>query len=41
MIKFGTDGWRGLIAKDFTYENLDLVALATANYIKKKSTKTQ
>ena len=39
MIKFGTDGWRGLIAKDFTYDNLDLVALATANYIKKNQLK--
>ncbi len=35
MIKFGTDGWRGLIAKDFTYENLDIVAYATAKYILK------
>ena len=37
MIKFGTDGWRGLIARDFTYENLGLVALATAQYVKKKN----
>ncbi len=35
MIKFGTDGWRGLIARDFTFENIQLVALATARYIKK------
>ncbi|MFP4528893.1 MAG: phosphoglucomutase/phosphomannomutase family protein [Candidatus Kapaibacterium sp.] len=34
MIKFGTDGWRGLIARDFTFENLQYVALATARYIK-------
>lgn len=33
MIKFGTDGWRGVIAEDFTFENLRKVALATANYI--------
>lgn len=35
MIKFGTDGWRGLIARDFTFENLSYVALATARLIKK------
>ncbi|MFA6572298.1 MAG: phosphoglucomutase/phosphomannomutase family protein, partial [Bacteroidota bacterium] len=35
MIVFGTDGWRGLIARDFTFSNLDVVALATARYIKK------
>lgn len=33
MIKFGTDGWRGEIARDFTFENLQLVAYATAEYI--------
>ncbi len=32
IIKFGTDGWRGLIAKDFTYNNLKLAALAAAQY---------
>jgi phosphomannomutase len=35
MIKFGTDGWRGLIARDFTFANIRLAALATAKYIKK------
>ncbi len=39
MIKFGTDGWRALIAKDFTFENLGYVALATAKYIWKNTTK--
>jgi phosphomannomutase len=34
MIKFGTDGWRGLIARDFTFENVRKVALATAKYLK-------
>ncbi len=29
-IKFGTDGWRGVIAKDFTFENISLVTVATA-----------
>jgi phosphomannomutase len=31
-IKFGTDGWRAIIAKDYTFENLKLVALATGKY---------
>ncbi len=35
MIVFGTDGWRGLIARDFTFENIRYVALATARYLKK------
>ncbi|MGH2568091.1 MAG: phosphoglucomutase/phosphomannomutase family protein [Bacteroidota bacterium] len=34
-IKFGTDGWRGLIADDFTFDNVATVALATARYFKK------
>jgi len=35
MIKFGTDGWRGEIARDFTFENLIKVAYATTLYVKK------
>ncbi len=31
-IKFGTDGWRAVIAEDFTFGNVDLVAQATADY---------
>jgi len=34
-IKFGTDGWRGLIAEDFTFENVRRVAAAIASYILK------
>jgi phosphomannomutase len=34
-IKFGTDGWRGIIAQDFTFENLTKVAIATAKHYKK------
>ncbi len=37
MIVFGTDGWRGIIARDFTYDNLQMVALATAKYLKKNT----
>jgi len=32
-IVFGTDGWRGIIADDFTYENVRKVAFAIARYI--------
>lgn len=35
QIKFGTDGWRGLIAEDFTFENVRRVAAAIASYILK------
>jgi alpha-D-glucose phosphate-specific phosphoglucomutase len=31
-IKFGTDGWRGIIADDFTYDNVRRVAAAIAAY---------
>src|SRR5436190_24148023 len=31
-IKFGTDGWRAVIAEDFTFANLDRVTQATADY---------
>jgi len=34
-IKFGTDGWRGLIADDFTFENVRRVANAIASYVSK------
>lgn len=33
-IKFGTDGWRAIIADDFTVENLKRVAYATALWLK-------
>ena len=33
VIKFGTDGWRGLIADDFTFDNVRLAASAIANYL--------
>ncbi len=35
VIKFGTDGWRGIIADEFTVENVKRVAQGTADYIKK------
>lgn len=32
-IKFGTDGWRGIIAEDFTFANARTVAQAIARYV--------
>jgi phosphomannomutase len=32
-IKFGTDGWRGAIAENYTFDNVRIVAQATANYL--------
>ena len=34
-IKFGTDGWRGIIADDFTFDNVRRVAGAIASYVVK------
>ena len=34
-IKFGTDGWRGIIADDFTFDNVRKVAGAIASYVLK------
>jgi alpha-D-glucose phosphate-specific phosphoglucomutase len=33
QIKFGTDGWRAIIAEDFTFTNARLVANAIARYV--------
>jgi phosphomannomutase len=35
-IKFGTDGWRAIIAKEFTVDNVAKVAQATANWLLNK-----
>ena len=32
-IKFGTDGWRGVIADDYTFENVRAVGRAIASYV--------
>ena len=32
-IKFGTDGWRGVIADDFTFGNVRRVAQGSAQYM--------
>jgi phosphomannomutase len=34
IIKFGTDGWRGIIADEFTVENVKRVAQGTADFVK-------
>jgi alpha-D-glucose phosphate-specific phosphoglucomutase len=36
QIKFGTDGWRGVIADDFTFANLRIAAAAIAAYVHTK-----
>jgi phosphomannomutase len=36
QIKFGTDGWRGVIADDFTFANVRIAAEAIAAYIHAK-----
>ena len=33
VVKFGTDGWRGIIADDFTFANVRVAAAAIANYV--------
>ena len=33
LIKFGTDGWRGVIAADYTFENVRRVGNAIAHYV--------
>lgn len=40
MIVFGTDGWRGVIARDFTFDNLRLVSQAVARYVLRIEKKT-
>jgi len=34
MIKFGTSGWRGLIARDFTFDNVRVATQGIADYLK-------
>ena len=35
MIKFGTDGWRAVIADEFTFANVEKVSQAFCEYIGK------
>jgi phosphomannomutase len=36
-IRFGTDGWRAVIAREFTFANVDRVAQAYADYLLKQA----
>ncbi|MFH1645785.1 MAG: phosphoglucomutase/phosphomannomutase family protein [Candidatus Omnitrophota bacterium] len=38
-IRFGTDGWRAVIADNFTFDNVRIVAQAIAGYVKGKRLK--
>lgn len=35
-ISFGTDGWRAIMAREFTFDNVALVAQAIADFVKQK-----
>lgn len=37
-IKFGTDGWRAIIAEEYTVENVARVSMATAKWVKENFT---
>src|ERR1700686_3301629 len=39
-IKFGTSGWRGLIADDFTFANVRLAVTAIADHVNTKTKNT-
>jgi phosphomannomutase len=41
QIKFGTDGWRAVIAEDFTFANVERVAQAAADYWKSEVQRPQ
>jgi phosphomannomutase len=41
MIRFGTDGWRGVIADEFTFDRLWLVACAISRYVINNSRREQ
>ena len=40
-IRFGTDGWRAIIAEDFTFANVARCAQGLAGYLKDRGTATQ
>ena len=41
VIKFGTDGWRGVIAQDFTFDNVRACAQGVADYLNDAGTAGQ
>ena len=40
-IKFGTDGWRGVIAEDYTFANVRHCAQGTADYLRERGLATR
>jgi phosphomannomutase len=40
-IKFGTDGWRAVIAEDFTFDNVRICAQGLADHLKQSGTARQ
>ena len=40
-IKFGTDGWRGVIAEDYTFDNVRRAAQGFASYLREKGKQGQ
>ena len=40
-IKFGTDGWRGTIAEDYTFDNVRRAAQGFASYLLEKGKQGQ
>ncbi len=40
-IRFGTSGWRAIIAEDFTFANVQLVVESICGYLKETSGKSQ
>ncbi|HLE62669.1 MAG TPA: hypothetical protein VI750_06010, partial [Pyrinomonadaceae bacterium] len=40
-IRFGTDGWRAIIAREFTFANVERVSQAYADYLLSQSSKTR
>ncbi|UCC94410.1 MAG: phosphoglucomutase/phosphomannomutase family protein [Candidatus Omnitrophota bacterium] len=41
MIKFGTDGWRGVIARDFTFDNVKIVSQAISDCLHKQNRRSK
>jgi alpha-D-glucose phosphate-specific phosphoglucomutase len=41
MIKFGTDGWRAVIAQDFTFDNVKIISQAISDYLHKQRGKNK
>jgi phosphoglucomutase len=41
MIKFGTSGWRAIIADEFTYDAVELVSQAIADYLNSQNLKSK